>query len=381
MKTLSGFLLLLLVVRAAATPSEQVMALLERAQAAGSPGASAAVAVNGEIVFSGGVGFSNLESGLPQNGASVHNIGSISKTIAVVAIMQLCEQGKVDLDADIRTYLPWFPQKEKPITLRQILTHTSGIGKYGTAEYTPDEPATFRQFHSFEESTKSWRDDPLLFTPGTRWHYSGAVNLIQGIVESVSGLPFEDYMRRFVWEPAGMTSTQFDVPARIVPRRGRGYWRNPKSGQLENFPDSDESYNYAGGGIISSDEDLCRLAVALNSGLLLQAKSRTEMYRKQLPADFPLTEKGAAILAARRPGLPPYRPGEAQALLWVVGQDTAGRSYVGHTGGAKGTSSVLIIYPEQNVAVALHLNFDRLARNFELVEAIAQIFLPPPVRK
>ncbi len=194
-------------------------------------------------------------------------------------------------------------------------------------------------------------------------------------------MPFEEYLRRHVWEPAGMVSTQFDVPNRIVPHRGRGYWRNPKNGQLENFPDSDLSYNYAGGGIISSDEDLCRFAAALNAGRLLQPKELAEMYRRQLPADITLTEEGAAILNSRRPGLPPYQPGDVQALLWVVGHDAAARPYFGHTGGAKGTSSVLINYSEQGVAVVLHLNFDRLARNFELVGAIAQIFLPAPDKK
>ncbi|HWO27441.1 MAG TPA: serine hydrolase domain-containing protein, partial [Candidatus Acidoferrum sp.] len=104
---------------------------LERLAAqSSSPGVSAAVMVNGQVVFSGGVGVANVESQEPQTGSTVHNVGSVSKTQAVVAVMQLVERGKVRLDAEIQDYAPWFPRKSQPITLRQILTHTSGIRHY-----------------------------------------------------------------------------------------------------------------------------------------------------------------------------------------------------------------------------------------------------------
>src|SRR5262245_38666176 len=120
----------------AADKREQALAYLERMRVqSGVPGMSAAVAVNGTIVFSGGAGFANLEQGAPQDGTTVHNIGSVSKTLAVVAVMQLVERRKVDLDAQIQTYLPWFPRKQQPITLRQILTHTSGIRHYQAGEF------------------------------------------------------------------------------------------------------------------------------------------------------------------------------------------------------------------------------------------------------
>ena len=94
------------------------------------PGLSVAVAVDGEIVFSEGVGYAELDNRTPTTGRTVHNVGSVSKVLAVVGLMQLVEQGKVDLDATLQTYMPWYPEREFPITVRHILTHTSGIRHY-----------------------------------------------------------------------------------------------------------------------------------------------------------------------------------------------------------------------------------------------------------
>ena len=94
------------------------------------PGLSVAVAVDGEIVFSEGVGYAELQNHTPATGRTVHNVGSVSKVLAVVGLMQLVEQGKVDLDATLQTYMPWYPEREFPITVRHILTHTSGIRHY-----------------------------------------------------------------------------------------------------------------------------------------------------------------------------------------------------------------------------------------------------------
>ncbi len=193
----------------------------------------------------------------------MHNIGSISKTQAVVAVMQLVERGKVQLDAEIQRYAPWFPRKAQPITVREILTHTSGLRHYREGEFGPADVLAFRHYERFEESTRFWRDDPLLFVPGTHWLYSSyGADLMQAVVESASGQPFETYLAEHVWRPAGMVNTQLDVASRIVAHRGHGYERNHKLGLLENAANEDVSYKYAGGGVISTDEDLCRFGHA-----------------------------------------------------------------------------------------------------------------------
>lgn len=312
---------------------------------AGAPGVSAAVCVRGQMVFSDGVGVAELSHSPPQNGRTVHNIGSVSKVETAVAVMQLVERGKVQLDAEIQHYAPWFPRKTKPITLRQLLTHTSGIRHYRPGELSATNCHVLRHYDSFEESTRFWRKDPLLFAPGTRFSYSSfAFNLLQAVIEVGSGQSFEAYMREHVWTPAGMQDSQFDVPARVVERRGRAYIHNAK-GALENAVDEDLSYKYASGGMLASDEDLCRFGHALNGGLLLSAAALTELYRLQLPA---------AVTAFGDEGPPP--PSEVQALGFRISHDERGHTYAGHAGFVKGSATQFYNDFHDDVAVAVYMN-------------------------
>ena len=328
------------------------------------PGVSLAVAVDGAIVFSEGVGYAELENLTPASGRTVHNIGSVSKVFAVVGLMQLVEQGKVDLDATIQTYMPYYPEKPFPVTVRQILTHTSGIRHYNGVEFGPYSLLEFRHFDTFEEATRLWRDDPLVFDPGSSWKYSShAHNLQHGIVESASGEAYEEYLKHNVFEPAGMMATQFDVPSRVVHKRGRGYIRD-EMGRFINVPPTDPSFKYAGGGIISNVEDMVRLALAINDGTLLKRKTVSEMHRPQI-------DPSIREYRSTGPGIP---LSHKQALAWFIRTDQAGRSYPSHTGTVKGTRSFLANFAEQGIVVALQVNalpFDSARYG----EAIAQMFL------
>lgn len=328
------------------------------------PGVSVAVAVDGDIVFSGGVGVAELDNRTPATGRTVHNVGSVSKVLAVVGLMQLVEEGRVDLDATIQTYLPYYPEKRWPITVRDILTHTSGTRHYREGEFGEHGLARFRHFESFEEATRMWRDDPLLYEPGTRWFYSShAMNLQHGIVEAASGEDFETYLRVHVFEPAGMLATGFDVPSRVVHGRGHGYVRDG-AGRLVHAVAEDPSYKYAGGGMISTVEDLVRLCLALGDGRLLGPEARAEMVRPQLDPSVP----------RHVPDGDPQPLDHEQALAWWIRTDQAGRRYESHTGTVKGTRSFVGTWPDEGVAVAIQVNglpFDSARYG----EAIAQMFL------
>ncbi len=329
------------------------------------PGLSVVVAVDGEIVFSEGVGHAELDNLIPATGRTVHNVGSVSKVIAVVGLMQLVERGLVDLDATIQTYLPYYPEKEWPITVRHILTHSSGTRHYRAGEFGEYGLLRFRHFDDFEEATRMWRDDPLLFEPGTAWMYSShGHNLQHGVVEAASGEGFEEYLRRHVFEPAGMLATQFDVPSRVIHNRGHGYVRNAE-GRFVHADAEDPSYKYAGGGILSNAEDLVRLCLALNEGKLLAPETLVEMYRPQLDPS----------VMQHVPGGEPRPLGHEQALAWFIRTDPAGRRYPSHTGTVKGTRSFVGNWVEHGVVVALQTNalpFDSARYG----EAIAQMFLP-----
>jgi len=341
-------LLWFLTLPAFALEPAQITALLETLRdEAKAPGASAAIMVKGELVYSGGVGFADIENEVPLNGRSVHNIASISKVHGVIAIMQLVEQGKIDLDSEIQTWVPWFPRKQSPMTLRHILTHTSGIRHYQDGEFGEGEVLRFRQFDDIETASLRWRDDPLLFTPGSHWRYSSyATNLLQAVIENVSGQPLETYLKQHLWTPANLTVTQFDVPARIIKNRARGYQFDTETNTLSNAVQENVSYKYIGGGILASDDDSVRFAHALNAGQLLKPETIAEMYRPQL---------GAEILPAPDAGEGAKVP--VQGLIWRI--ETAavdGRQYQGHTGSVKGTLSYLLNDSARDVVVAVHVN-------------------------
>lgn len=335
----------------------------------GAPGITAAVSSKGELVFSGGVGYAELDNRTPADGATAWNVGSVSKVLAAVAVMQLVERGKVSLDDHIQRYVTSYPEKRAPITLRQILTHTSGIRHYQSGEFGPYGLYEARHFDDIEEAIEHFRDDPLLFEPGTLYRYSShAFNLLQGVVERASGLGFEEYMRRFVWEPAGMLSSSFDVPSRIVHQRGRGYVRD-EHGVLVNTRYVDPSYKYAGGGMLSTVEDLVRFGHALNDGALLQPESVATMFAVHVDPVLEFNPDGE-----------PVKQDFKMALAFQLDEDAQGRWYINKTGTVKGTRSVVIDYPEYDLVVAVQANvlpFDSRKH----AQAIAQMFLPPVLER
>lgn len=359
-------LLLAAPVATAQTDGDAIVAYLEQVRhQTGAPGITAAVAVDGEIVFSGGAGYAELDNQTPADGATVLNVGSVSKVMAAIAVMQLVERGTVGLEDDIRTYVPSFPDKATPITLRQILTHTSGIRHYRDGEFGPHRLRSMRFFDDFDEAIQHFTDDALLFPPGELWSYSShAYNLLQGVVEQASGIGFEDYMRAHVWQPAGMLSSAFDVPSRVVHRRGRGYSRTD-DGTIVNSRYEDVSYKYAGGGMLSTVEDLVRMGVAINDGTLLGPAAVAEMHA-------PHVDPVMQFRAGAAPRELPFK----QALGWDLSTDVLGRPYISKTGTVRGTRSVVINYPDHGLVVTLQANIAPFPV-LQIGQAIAQMYLPP----
>jgi serine beta-lactamase-like protein LACTB len=345
-------------------PQTKAVAYLEKQwRLSGAPAVSVAIAYKGQIVFSKGVGVADLDNSVPATSSTVYNIGSVSKVITTVAIMKLFELGKISLDDPIQKNVPAFPDKSAPITIRQILTHTSGIRHYRTTDF-PDslDNENWKPFASFDDAIKIFKNDPLLFKPGEYYYYSSyAVNLLQGVVEKVSGTSFEDYLRKNVWIPAGMLSTSLDVPARIVPNRAKGYMRD--KGRTLNHPYGDLTYKFASGGMISMVEDLVRLGVALNHGKLLKPETAGMMYKPQLKSVLRYQEKG-----------PPSRENFEQGLIWRIQKDNSGRTFVYHCGTVKGFNACLVNYVEEDLIVAIADNMEAIG--FHPALEFAEFFRP-----
>jgi CubicO group peptidase (beta-lactamase class C family) len=302
------------------------------------PSISGGVSLNGKIVWLGADGLADIENNVPAKTNTVYRIASISKAITSVAIMQLVEQNKIKLDEDVRTYLPYFPKKRWKFTIRQLLNHTSGIRNYRYEEFNSTS-----SFKSIKDAIRVVMDDSLQFEPGTKYLYTTlGYNLLAGVIENVSGVSFEEYLRKNIFEPAEMTSSYLEYQPKIIFNKARGYVKN-NFRKFENAPLADLSIKFPGGGIISTSEDLLKFSQKLISFKLIKPSTLDTMLAPTILKNKDTLYYGLGL---------------------SFGKDNKGRKYFGHSGGGTGFTSELIIYPEKSLAAVYLTNIrDRNLEN------------------
>lgn len=302
------------------------------------PSVSGGVSLNGKISWLGAVGLADIENNVPAKPNTVYRIASISKAITSVAIMQLFEQGKIKLDEDARTYLPYFPKKKWKFTVRQLLNHTSGIRNYRYGEFNSTE-----SFKSIKDAIRVVMDDSLQFEPGTKYLYTTlGYNLLAGMIENVSGMSYEQYLTKNIFEPAEMTATYLEYQPKIIFNKARGYIKNSFR-KFENAELADLSIKFAGGGIISNSEDILKFANKLISFKLIKQATLDTILISTITKNKDTLNYG---------------------LGFSFGIDQKGRKYFGHSGGGTGFTCDLIIYREKSLAAVYLTNIrDRFLEN------------------
>ena len=179
---------------------------------------------------------------------SQFRIASVSKPMTAIAILQLYEKGKINLDLPIQNYLPEFPKKKKgEITIRQLLNHTSGIPHYKSDLGI----FNFTHYDNCEKALEKFENRELVFKPDTEFLYSSfGYTLLGAILEKVTGKSYQTYMHENIWKPANMTNTNLEqTKTNVYIKLGNHFYRSPKN---------DLSYTYSGGGIQSTAEDLLK---------------------------------------------------------------------------------------------------------------------------
>jgi D-alanyl-D-alanine carboxypeptidase len=238
------------------------------------PGAVVAVVAAGKIVHVKPYGLANVELSVPTTKETVFEIGSISKQFVAAAAMLLVEEGTLDLDKSIHHYLPEVPGEWYGVTMRQLLTHTSGIPDY--EEIGSYDIYRFRL--TAPEIIKIAQSRPMDFPPGTGWYYSNTgYYLASMILERVEGKPLGEILKIRIFDPIGMTQTRFADPEAIIPNRAAGYWVN-KNGDLINRPPTETSSTLGAGGLLSSVVDFALWDAALSGNQLLSEASKSEMW-------------------------------------------------------------------------------------------------------
>ena len=299
----------------------------------GYPGIAIAVSVDGETVWSEGFGYANLEHRIPMLPSVKFRVGSISKSMTAAAVAKLVEAGRLDLDVPIQQYVPSFPEKAHPITTRQLGGHLAGIRHYqGTENLIRDAYPTVL------DGLSIFADDPLLHEPGTAFAYTSyGFNLISAVVEGAAKQPFLDVMREAVFRPVGMHDTVADFVTPIIPGRTSYYVRDAE-GRVVNAPFVNNSYKWAGGGFLSTTEDVLRFANAhLDDGFLSEA-SRELLFTEQRTRD------GEAV---------------GYGFGWFIRERDARRRLLSHSGGSVGGTSLMVMEPETRVVVVGLINLTR----------------------
>jgi D-alanyl-D-alanine carboxypeptidase len=232
------------------------------------PGLSIVVVRDGQILRAGSYGFSNLETNAQAGADTVYKMGSLSKQFLAAGLLVLVQDGKVGLDDPVKKYLPDVPETWNLITVRNLLTHTSGIAR--------DSPAFDPlKLQSDDEVVRAVYSQPLQFPPGSRFAYSNLnYYCVAEIIQKASGMPWPDFIASRIFAPAGLTSTRTTTATDIVPHRASGY--ETSGGRVKNA-DIWIALRPSGA-FLSTVLDLAKWDNALDSGKILTAATREQMW-------------------------------------------------------------------------------------------------------
>lgn len=287
--------------------------------------------IKDDLTWVKGFGFADLENQVPAKPESAYRLASITKTLTALAVMQLVEEGKLDLDTEVQTYVPHFPEKKWPVTPRLLLGHLGGISHYRDVA----RESHIKEHMDTQEALAVFQDFPLVAKPGTTYHYSTyGFNLLGAVVEGASGESFEDYLHTNILIPLEMLDTRLDDPTDLIPNRVRGY--RLVDGRAKNSEFIDVSSRFAGGGLRSTIVDLLKYARAVCRGDLLAPETWDLMFSSMATSDGRLTGYG---------------------MGWHV-HPWRGHFQISHGGSQAETRTYLTIFPDENFAVAAALNLE-----------------------
>ena len=315
------------------------------------PGLSVAIGLDQRLVWAKGFGLADLEDSVRVTALSMFRTASIGKPMTATAVMQLWQEGKLDLDAPIERYCPAFPRKRWPVTARELLAHRSGI-----RDKTPQEEANYHHYETIAASVGIVANDSLLFEPGTNFQYSSYnYDLLGCAIEGASGRPYLEYMKEKIFGPAGMSHTLLDDPRAIIPHRVSGYVVDEHGG-LRNSIHDDMSNRVPAGGFVSTAADLARFGLAVLAGNLVADSTRQLMWQVQRgPNDSAETNEG-------------------YGLGWALG-DWYGVQEVSHGGGTPQVCALLYLLPAKRFVVAFMMNLESVPDRGDLAGDLAKAVL------
>jgi serine beta-lactamase-like protein LACTB len=319
------------------------------------PGLSVAVGVDGDIVWAEGFGSADLENRVGVTPDTRFRIGGVSMALTSAAVGLLLEKDRLNLDDEIQMYVPDFPAKQWPVTLRQLMGHLAGVRN----DAGDEEPLSVRCERTVD-GLQRFAERRLLFEPGTRYRYStyGWI-LVSAVVEAAAREPFLRFMRTQIFEPLGMDDTKADSATDPIPDRATFYHprfaADPRYGP-ELAREGDYSCFAGAGAFLSTPSDLVRFGMAINSGKLLQ------------PATVKMLQAPQRLASGEETG---YGLGWDLETVSLAGETTR---LAGHDGEfSMGGSTSFITFSERGIVVAVTSNIS-FADTSSVALKIAQAF-------
>jgi len=290
------------------------------------PGAAIGVMHRGGCWLEQGYGLADLENRVPVHPATtVFRIASISKPITATALANLVADGSLGLDDPLSAYVPEYPHPG--ITLGQLAAHTAGIRGYRGREALLNQPL------GIADSLELFKNDPLEYAPGQGFLYNSFDFVLLSLaMERASGKPFDRLVRDTVLEPLQMGKTTPDTPGFPQPGQAGFYTRNARG--FRPAAEVDNRYKLAGAGYLSTVGDICRLGQATLNGETAPRGVLHEFLRSRQVSGNPTW----------------------YGLGWQVSRDAAGRPYYGHIGNGVGGYGNFLVYPEQELVIAILIN-------------------------
>lgn len=318
----------------AETPAQKADALLSGLIETNEPGLSVLVAQNGKILFEKGYGLADREHHVPVIPQTTFRIGSIGKQFTASAILKLQEKKKLSINDKLSKYFPDFPRGDE-VTLRHLLTHTSGIHSYTEKDgFIEGVTSAIKP----DDLINSFKNDPYDFDPGKKWHYNNSGYFLLGrIVEKVSGQSYGDFLQKNFFQPLGMTNTGVYRAHLGLPHEAMGYWL--EGAVFTNAVNWDMSWAGGAGTLYSTVEDLFRWNEGIFNGRVLDAASLdaaftpVKQYENQLNSD------------------------SGYGLGWFIYRHRGLRE-ISHAGGLNGYHSFLLRVPEEKFTVTVLANAD-----------------------
>ncbi|WP_422859092.1 serine hydrolase domain-containing protein [Flagellimonas sp. S174] len=317
------------------------------------PGVAVSIWKGGERILEKGYGFESLETKKsidPRR--SVFRIASISKCITGLALGKMMEEGLMHWDASFYEYVPDYPQKKYDFTIRQLASHTAGIRAYRGKEFALNEP------YSIEQSIEIFKNDPLLFEPGKGYLYNSFDFVLLSLaMQEASGIPFEQYVREKILYPLEMNNTLAREKEELSFRAEREisiseFYTRTSTG-FRKAVDVNNFYKLAGGGYLSTSDDIAKLGQAILKGSLLSEGTYKELFTAQ-KVDSESTYYG---------------------LGFQVSQDVAGRHYIGHVGNSVGAYTNFFVYPGEKMIISILINCTNPKIQMDLDNGIQKLFM------